>query len=364
MTLPRLRLGLLCALLASPLAALDIGEKAPALADAVWIKDVPVQLTGMISVVEFWSTTATSDSFTHLSELQHTLRDRLQVIGVSSEAASVVNPFVEGEGGDMDYHVAIIGAATAASWMPEKEELPRIFIVDRQGRLAWRGDPGDLDSILDRILAGTLDTALLARLAPLQDEIDTLIDGDHANGQERKEKALDLTKRCLALDPINLKAIVTRLWLAEQLQHADVALATLSAVPLATLGAADANAIALDRLAVENPLFRLPELAYAFSLRARMIDPEKAAYRDTYARFLVQAGMLAEAIAEQKSAVALNPEDDTLVAMLEYYQTLQTLRPRLADDITHLPANAPVEAHEAVAAPAPAPVPAPAGFIP
>lgn len=355
------------ALLMSRLVGVDIGKDAPPLTGAIWVKDVPAVFTGTLSVVEFWSTTTASDSFPRLSELQRTLRDRLQIIGVSSESADAVKPFVESEGGDMDYHVAIVSSAVAAAWVAEKDELPRVFIIDSAGHLAWRGDPGDLDSMLDRIMSGSITTALLARLAPLQDQIDELLEGDHADPPVRKEKALDLTQRCLAIDPVNLKAIATRLWLAEQLHQPDIAKATFTAVPLDKMNAADANLIALDRLAVEDPAFRFPELAYLFALHARTISPEKATYHDTYARYLHLAGLLDQAITEQKSAVALNPEDDALVAMLEHYQSLQLLRPRLADDILHLPiADPPVDpaGKPAAAHPAPAPAPAPAVFIP
>jgi hypothetical protein len=354
-------------LLAARLPGVDIGQNAPPLAGAEWIKDVPVALTGMVSVIEFWSTSASSDSFPRLSELQRSLHDRLQIIGISSEAADVVKPFVDSQGGDMDYHVAILGKAAAAAWIGEKDDLPRCFIVDSAGRLAWRGDPADLESMLDRILAGTITTAVLARLAPLSDQIDELIDGDHPDAPVRKEKALDLTRRCLAIDPVNLKAIATRLWLAEQLHQPDIARATLADVPLAQISAADANMLALDRLGAEDPAYRLPEAAYTFALRARTLAPDKAAYHDTYARYLQLAGLLDQAIAEQKSAVALDPEDDALVAMLEHYQALQTLRPRLAEDVQHLPIGEPPAEHAGAPAAhsaAPAPAPAPAVFIP
>jgi hypothetical protein len=368
------RLPVLLALMlsAGQLAGLEIGDRVPELSGATWVKDVPAKLSGTLSIVEFWSTKAPSDSFAHLSEIQHAQRERVQVIGVSSEAPDVVRPFVEDQGGEMDYHVAVIDAAGASAWLTEKEELPRVLIVDQAGRLAWRGDPGDFESVLDRLLSGSITTALLARLAPLETRVDALIDGEHADPKASKAQALELTQRLLTLDPINLKAISTRLWLAQQLQKPEVAALTLAGVPLAHLDAADANALALERLNEGDPAYRFPDLAYALAKHARTAAPDIAAYRDTYARFLHQAGLLEEAVAEQKRAVGLDPADDGLVAMLEYYQALQGLRVQLSDDLTH---GAPEAARPAAAspgtgagagagAPPPASAPAPASFIP
>jgi hypothetical protein len=365
------RLSVLLALVlgAGQLAGLDIGEAVPELSAATWVKDVPAKLTGTLSIIEFWSTKAPSDSFAHLSEIQHAQRERVQVIGVSSEAPEVVRPFVDDQGGEMDYHVAVIDAAAAAAWLPDKEELPRVLIVDREGRLAWRGDPGDCESILDRLLSGSITTALLARLAPLETRIDALIDGEHADPKASKEQALALTQRLLTLDPINIRALSTRMWLAQQLQRPEVAALTLAGVPLARLDAADANALALERLNEADPAYRFPDLAYAFAKRAREAAPDTAIYHDTFARLLHQAGLLEEAVAEQKRAVGLDPADDGLVAMLEYYQALQDLRTKLADDVAHAPAEAARPAAGAgtsasTGAPPPATAPAPATFIP
>ncbi len=345
---------------AGRLAGLEIGEAAPGFGGATWIKDVPATLTGSFSIIEFWSTTAPGDSFAQLSEVQHAQRERVQVIGVSSEAPAVVRPFVEERGGEMDYRVAVIDPAAAASWLAAKEELPRVLIVDREGRLAWRGDPGDLESILDRLLCGSITTALLARLAPLEARVEALIDGEHADPAASREQALALTQRLLDLDPINIKAISTRLWLAQQLSRPEAAALTLAGVPVARLDAADANALAIERLNEGDPAYRFPDLAYTLARRAREAAPETAIYHDTFARLLHQAGLLDAAVAEQKRAVALDPADDGLVAMLEYYQALQGLRARLADDLVHAPRQAAAPA----AAPPPAAAPAPAAFIP
>jgi hypothetical protein len=359
------RLGVLLALVlgAGRLAGLEVGEAVPELSSATWIKDVPAKLTGTFSLIEFWSTKAASDSFARLSEIQHAQRERVQVIGVSSESPEVVRPFVDDQGGEMDYHVAVIPASSTAAWLADKEDLPRVLIVDRDGRLAWRGDPGDCESILDRLLSGSLTTALLARLAPLEARVDALIDGEHADPKASREQALELTQRLLSLDAINLKAISTRLWLAQQLGRPEVAALTLAGVPMARLAAADANALASERLNEADPAYRFPDLAYALARRAREAAPETALYRDTIARILHQAGLLDAAVAEQKRAVALDPADDGLVAMLEYYQALQGLRAQLSDDLAHAADEAAPPPH-AAAAPPPAGAPAPPAFIP
>jgi hypothetical protein len=318
---------------ASPLAAIEIGAPAPPLGTVTWIKDLPVSLTGAFTVIEFWSTTAPTESIIQLSGVQRAHRAAVQVVGLSSEPLEVVRPFVDDLGGDMDYHVGVVGAASAAAWMPSTLPLPHLFIVDREGRLAWQGGPDEFAGMLDRLLRGGIDTALLARLAPLERQLEEVLSREHADQDADDALALDITAKLIAIDPANLKAITTRLWLAAQLRQQEVASATLAAVPVDRLSADEANALARDRLGEEDPAFRFVEQAYGLAKRARDLAPDHAAYRDTYARFLAQTGLLDAAIAEQHAAIACDPEDDALVANLDYYESLRGLRARIELDL-------------------------------
>ncbi len=157
---------------------LAIGDAAPAIQVAEWIKGEPVMSfqKGQTYVVEFWATWCgpCRRSIPHLTELQQKYGDKVKLIGVSiwEEDASGVAPFVEKMGDKMAYTVARdlvpegadpAQGAMARSWMlaANRNGIPAAFVVDGQGRIAWIGNPIDaedpLDGPLAEVIAGTWD---------------------------------------------------------------------------------------------------------------------------------------------------------------------------------------------------------------
>ena len=145
---------------------LKVGDKAPALALTEWVKGAPVRLTNdgedkNVYVVEFWATWCPPcrASIPHLTELQQTYKDRnVTVIGITMEEPDVVKPFVQEAGETMAYTVAIDGdKKTWAAYMDASgaRGIPHAFVVDTEGRIAWKGHP--MDKALD---------ATVAKLAP------------------------------------------------------------------------------------------------------------------------------------------------------------------------------------------------------
>ncbi|MBA3937188.1 MAG: hypothetical protein H0X38_06990 [Planctomycetes bacterium] len=333
-----------CAVLAGcapVLGALEIGAQVPALTGVTWIKDQPVALTGALTLVEFWSTEAPTASTTRLTELGHRYREVLHVVGLSGEKAEVVRPFIDDLGGEIDYHVGLADAATVAAWVPDGE-LPDVFLVDGDGRLAWHGKPDDMESVLARLLWGTVDTDLLLKLAPLEQELRELTEGDHPDPQQANSDAWDATTKILATDPANVFALRTRFSLAVELDHADEIRSALAALPLARLTAEDADELARDRLDNEDLAHRNLDLVVPLVRRALTLDPDEPAYIITEARLLATAGLIDEAIAAQTRALHLDPEDDALAATLEYYRSLKGLRATLLHDLaTPAPAAPP-----------------------
>jgi hypothetical protein len=353
-----------CALLAGcvpGLGALEVGDKAPAFAGVTWIKDQPVVLTGALTLVEFWSTEAPTASTTRLTELGHRYREVLRVVGLSGEKAEVVRPFIDDLGGEIDYHVGVADAATIAAWQPDGE-LPDVFLVDGDGRLAWHGKPDDMESVLARLLWGTVDTDLLLKLAPLEQDLRDLTEGDHPDQQQANSDAWDATTRILAIDPANVFALRTRFSLAVELDHADEIRSLLAGLPLAKLTAEDADELARDRLDNEDLAHRNLDLVVPLVRRALTIDPDEPIYIVTQARLLATAGLIDEAIAAQSRALHLDPEDDALAGTLEYYRSLKGLRENLLRDLAApAPTGPPAQPHpRSVRAVPPATDPGPA----
>ena len=155
-------------LLASFAPAGEIGDDAGPIAIAEWVKGEPIDFAAgkgrKIYVVEFWATWCgpCRVSIPHLSELQEKYKDKdVIVLGVTSEAAGVVRPFVEKLGDKMKYSVAIDrDEKTSAAYMGTFgiRGIPHAFIVDKSGRIAWHGHPMmELDEALAKVVDGKLE---------------------------------------------------------------------------------------------------------------------------------------------------------------------------------------------------------------
>lgn len=147
-----------------------IGSKASQLEGLQWIKGNPVKIeTGKVYLIEFWATWCPpcKESIPHLTELQARYADKITVIGVSSEKAETVKPFVDNMGERMDYHVAVDtqGKVTRSySEAYNQQGIPHGFIVDQKGNIVWYGHPAEgMDYVLAEVAAGNFDPLAYAR---------------------------------------------------------------------------------------------------------------------------------------------------------------------------------------------------------
>lgn len=148
--------------------AAELGDPAPPLQIAEWVKGQPVDLAAgkgkAVFVVEFWATWCPPcrQSIPHLTEMQRKFKEKNVVfVGVTDEQAPAVKEFVDKMGEKMDYAVAVDKERkTAAAYLEAFGigGIPHAFIVDREGRIAWQGHPmADLQAALTQILDGKYD---------------------------------------------------------------------------------------------------------------------------------------------------------------------------------------------------------------
>jgi len=150
--------------------ALTIADPSPPLTVSSWLKGEPIDgfEEGSVYVVEFWATWCGPciAGMPHLSDLQRQYEDEVTIIGVNiwERDPSAVPAWMEQRGNElMDYTVAIEeGTTMAEGWMEAAGQrgIPAAFIVDRDGKIAWIGHPGQLDEPLEQVVAGTWDSDL------------------------------------------------------------------------------------------------------------------------------------------------------------------------------------------------------------
>jgi thiol-disulfide isomerase/thioredoxin len=156
---------------------LKIGDKAPALNVAKWVKGTPVKSfePGKVYVVEFWATWCgpCKQSIPHLTELQKKYAGKVTFNGISvweekdpenEEYIVKVEDFVKEWGDKMAYNVAADGkeGIMSRTWMEAAKQggIPTAFIVNQEGRVAWIGHPmADLDEVLQKVVDGKFDIA-------------------------------------------------------------------------------------------------------------------------------------------------------------------------------------------------------------
>src|SRR6266404_4476353 len=147
------------------LPSLNIGDPAPPLRVRGWLKGTPVQSfeKGKVYVVEFWATWCKPciAAMTHLSALAGKYKDRVTILGIDiyekkTTSMEKVKAFVDSMGHQMDYyHLAAEDSNfMVAGWLDASGErgIPKSFVVNEDGRLAWIGYPKELDEVLPKIV--------------------------------------------------------------------------------------------------------------------------------------------------------------------------------------------------------------------
>jgi thiol-disulfide isomerase/thioredoxin len=145
---------------------LAVGDPAPPLTVTRWLNGeaVPTLEPGKVYVLEFWATWCGPcvTAMPHLTQLQSKYADKgLVVIGVTTRDSmgnnlDSVTKFVEKKaGGDLGYRVAYCDTpATDKAYMQAagQEYIPCSFVIGRDGKLAFVGNPGKLDGVLPGLL--------------------------------------------------------------------------------------------------------------------------------------------------------------------------------------------------------------------
>lgn len=217
----RLPLVLAIATLAGVAAAqtkLDLGDAAPPLKVAKWVKGTPVPAfqKGKVYVVEFWATWCgpCRQAMPHISEIARKYSKDVTVVAVSvneqndgtNAYQAKVADFVKSQGKNMDYNVAVddLAGTVDKSWMRAAGQggIPTSFIVNRDGKVVWIGGPMTIEKPLAQVIDGTYDMSALVAQKNRENEL----------GRKHREEFAALNEASKANDYAKIETEVDRLW--------------------------------------------------------------------------------------------------------------------------------------------------------
>jgi len=290
--------------------ALELGDPAPPLKIAEWIKGQPIEIkpapaartekdagsraasaaSGPIYLIEFWATWCPPcrASIPHLNELQKHHKDKgLIVVGVSDETPEVLKTFVKQMGDKIGYTIAADKrAATFRAYLGGfgVDGIPHAVLIDRQGRIVWHGSPFDAENVVKALVAGTY--SLQARIL-LHEYFDTLFAAQKTKDSKKKDRlireARDKGEKLITVADQDHEALDLLAW----------------------------NILNLDWLKTRDH-----ELAgNAIRKAMKLTDGKDPAVLDTYARLLWDRGDKSEALEHLKKAIKLT-DDEQLKAVL------------------------------------------------
>lgn len=322
---------LLLFVLASAIHALEVGEKAPPLDSATWVKGGAAKIGAQVTLVEFWATWCgpCRTSIPHLTKLAKANPGKLAVVGLSNEDAATVAPFVTRMGAQMDYHVGVADEALHAAYMEGVPGIPHAFLVGADGTVLWKGHPMSLGRTLDAVLGGTFDMGAETKRAQRSAELKALLQED-PGGDERKllDKVLAKTAEILKDDPSDQEAFDLRLGVANHLQDPALVRATYAGLPLDRVDPTRAAELATRLANEESPAARSLDLAWGFARRAVTGAPDAAEAHAALATVQHALGMPEQALASQQTAARLDPEGQA--ETLAFYQEAKRLRDQIA----------------------------------
>lgn len=186
---------------------LNIGDQAPVVAPAKWLKGAPIPAfeKGKVYVVEFWATWCTpcKQNIPHLTDLAKKFKGKASILGVDvwesqdPEATTTipkVAAFVKSMGAKMEYHVAVDTGnnRVANAWLKQADEsgLPVTFIVGKDGKIAWIGHPSILEKVLQQVVDDKFDVAAARNQRAVEVEYTRPL--HEAMEAKQYQKALDL----------------------------------------------------------------------------------------------------------------------------------------------------------------------------
>lgn len=210
--------------------ALQTGQNAVQLKITKWLKNGPINLNfgrkvpakrkKDLYILVLWGTwsPACRESVPMLVYLQNKYRDKgMQIIAVSREKRNVIEKFLD-EYPQINYAVAVDDQSlTTLHYLGESRLLPRIYIINVEGKIVWDGEIADLSIILKKMYKGTYDAYVQRKVSTLQQELEVSLRSGNV------KETIKISDKILKLDPENGFAIRMRMFVYENQRQVDKA---------------------------------------------------------------------------------------------------------------------------------------------
>lgn len=306
---------------------LKVGDKAPAITVAKWIKgEPPKDFNKGVMVVEFWATWCgpCRTSIPHITDLAKKYAGKAVFAGISvweqdPSDFAMVEKFVKDMGDKMDYLVALDGepAVMAKTWMQAAGQngIPTAFVV-KDGQIQWIGHPMEMDSIVDKVVAGKFDAAQQAKedaarqkaFAELSEKMEAAVT---AMQKDDFKKALETVDQIIKDKP-EYEQFVGMFKFEVLCQMGDGPAASKYGAHISEKfywdSAGNLNQVAWTLVDDEYKYKTKPDYKQAVKIAKRACDltkDEDPMILDTYAYALFKSGDVKKAIEVQERAVAL-----------------------------------------------------------
>ena len=194
-------------------AQLKIGDPAPALQVAAWVRNGPVKLSDGVGkniyLVEFWATWSSPSrmSITFLDKLQKKYsKQGLIVVGITKEELDLVKTFVATQKA-MNYNVAVDDkGVTYAAYMDGIPGVPMTFLVGKSGVILWKGHPLESASVVEKVMSGDFDVEASKLVSELSAKLQKTLESQNF------QKATTISHQILDIDPGNQTAMRVALY--------------------------------------------------------------------------------------------------------------------------------------------------------
>ena len=205
---------------------LETGEPVPELAGA-WSRGTPVKFAeqrGKNAVVlYFW--TVNQSALQGMPRFAETARKYqgkpVAFVGIGCDRADRVTGFFRAR--ELPMPILIDDRSAIRNlYLHPGDKLPAAAIVDKEGRLVWRGNPNAAAVVLDKVLAGTFDLKEHIRREKFAEKVKAAL------GKSHYEEAVTLIDGELKLHPANVELVQLKATLlARALKQPELALKAL-----------------------------------------------------------------------------------------------------------------------------------------